>query len=272
MNRPEGERTAALSRRQMLRRSSVGLGSILLYPLYGGMVMGKGGDRGVGKGRQALKSQLTDGFEDGVDPDVWQATSFSSGEFRADDHCAIIDCATPGPKMNHGGFATRRKHVNPKLKGTNVLEATWIDYKSEGELIKGWVSPVYGPYSYGWTMTIGNYRGWTGEGIKTEGRKRSVQLIIDGWDSELGLDASWYATSCPATQARSRQAARDPPGQGTRHPCAQIKYHRLLWRHPNRPWLDHAGESSDGCPNSRETVAAVVCRASRRVAREEPNT
>lgn len=37
-------------------------------------------------------------------------------------------------------------------------------------------------------MTIGNYRGWTGEGIKTEGRKRSVQLIIEVWDSQSGLD------------------------------------------------------------------------------------
>ena len=51
------------------------------------------------------------------------------------------------------------------------------------------MSPVYGPYSYGWAMTIGNYRGWTGEGIKTEGRKRSVQLIIEVWDSQSGLDA-----------------------------------------------------------------------------------
>ena len=50
------------------------------------------------------------------------------------------------------------------------------------------MSTVYGPYSYGWAMTIGNYRGWTGEGIKTEGRKRSVQLIIEVWDSQSGLD------------------------------------------------------------------------------------
>ena len=82
--------------------------------------MGTGEDRdGVGRGGQALKSKLNDGFEDGVDPAVWQATSFSSGEFRAGGHCEINDCTTPNTTMSHGGFATRRKHFHPHLKGAN---------------------------------------------------------------------------------------------------------------------------------------------------------
>ena len=215
--------------------------------LCGATPLGRAAD--PGQNQQVLKSQLTDGFENGIDPQVWHAASFSRGEFRGGDNCAIIDSATPGPAMNYGGFTTRKRHFHPQLQGTNVLEATWTDYKSEGELVKSWVSPVYGPYSYGWTLTIGNYQGWTGEGINTAGKKRSVHLILDVWGRELGLDAILVHDVVPRDLQdgpdklpethRDKEHAIDAPKPSLTKPCALLSarnYPRSKGGLHDQPW------------------------------------
>ena len=51
---PEDPFASALSRRQLLRRSGVGLGSVLSGTLFGGAARGRGADQAGGQGKPAL--------------------------------------------------------------------------------------------------------------------------------------------------------------------------------------------------------------------------
>jgi len=110
-------------------------------------------------------------------------------------------------------------------------------------------------------MTIGNYRGWTGEGIKTEGRKRSVQLIIEVWDSQSGLDAILVrdvvprdirpgADKLPETHP-DKEHAVDAPKPNITKPCVLLSarnYPRSKGGLHDRPWGHRYGLclSNDG--------------------------
>lgn len=115
-------------------------------------------------------------------------------DIRCEGGSAVISASTlmpPGPAvMAYGGFSTRKKHFNPGLSGTNVLEVSLASYTAGGEFLNRYLNyygnpsdiedPVGGRYTMGWGLSIGTFPGFI-TGNEDGAVERAVQLHFDGW-------------------------------------------------------------------------------------------
>ena len=129
-------------------------------------------------------------------------------DVRCEGGCAIVRATTtmpPGPLvMAYGGFYTRERQFNQGLSGTNIFEATLVDYTPGGEYLNKWPTghcfprdvedPAYGRYLMGWGLTIASIPGAIGKEDKA--KDRVVQFHFD-WLSEWGLGAFITRTLLP---------------------------------------------------------------------------
>jgi len=115
---------------------------------------------------KGLRADFTDDFSiDGpMDANKW--VSLRSSLLRCEKGNLVLEMTggPPGPgAMCFGAFATRERHFNPGLKGTNLFELDIADYSREGEYITKYhgydISSRVGDTAYAEDQLVGLYLG-----------------------------------------------------------------------------------------------------------------